>query len=176
MSISKLIGSLVILVCTQLAHGTELPPYVDGSKKFVLIENTDRQAEAWGTCAAAYDVMAALMASKPNQAQYFNDLGNGASMAVVMTHVSAGLDPEMGPAKFNALWNYSKTLAETIPETQRTMILADFEAFGEERSSEFVEKVGETVKICLSNLEGQQAYIDAWRDLAKSGLLAIPGD
>lgn len=176
MFIWKLIGSLVILVCAQHAHGTELAPYVDGSKKFVLIENTDRQAEAWGTCAAAYDVMAALMASKPNQAQYFNDLGNGASMAVVMTHVSAGLDPEMGTAKFNALWNYSKTLAETIPETQRTMILADFEVFGEERSSEFVEKVGETVKICLSNLEGQQAYIDAWRDLAKSGLLTIPRD
>lgn len=176
MFIWKLVGSLVILVCAQFAHGTEFPPYVDGSKKFVLIENTDRQAEAWGTCAAAYDVMAVLMASKPNQAQYFNDLGNGASMAVVMTHVSAGLDPEMGPAKFNALWNYSKTLAETIPETQRTMILADFEALGEERSSEFVEKVGKTVKICLSNLEGQQAYIDAWRDLAKSGLLAVPGD
>lgn len=110
------------------------------------------------------------------QARQYKDLSNGASMAVLMAHVSDGLSADITQNKFNALWNFSKTLADSIPETKRTMILADSEALGKEGSDKFIEKVAATIKVCISNLEGQQTYIDTWRELAKSGLLTMPNN
>ena len=48
------------------------------------------------------------------------------------------------------------------------------ENIGEEDKQVFFDKVVQTGKICIENLEDQQGYIDAWRDLAKSGLLVFP--
>ena len=148
--------------------------YVDGKKPFVLIKDINRQAEAWGTCSAAYEIMATLLESTPAQAKKVKDLGNGASLAVVMSHVTHGLTSDITPEKFDALWAYSKTLADSIPETRRTMILADAEALGDKGAELFANKISETIKVCISNLEGQQSYIDTWRELAKSGLLKLP--
>ena len=149
--------------------------YIVGNKQFLSIKDVNRQAEAWGTCSAAYDVMAmGLGESHPAQAKQYSDLGNGASIAVVMSHVADGLSSDMSPERFNALWNYSKTLADSIPETKTTMILADAETLGDSGAEKFISKLAETVKVCMANLEGQQTYIDTWRELAKSGLLEMP--
>ncbi len=147
---------------------------IDGP--IIQIDDVNRQAEAWGTCAAAYDVMAMFFEDQPARSQQFKDFGNGAELAVIMTHVSGGLEPDMGHEEFSALWNYSKTLGESIPETRKTMILADAESTEEDSAEKFLQRVTNTVKTCVSNLEGQQVYIDTWRELAKNGLLSILAD
>ncbi|WP_203142920.1 hypothetical protein [Marinobacter mangrovi] len=167
---------LATSLLSSFALAEESNSYLSVDGPIIQIDNMNREAEAWGTCSAAYDVMAMLLEERPAQAQQFKNYGNGAALAVVMAHVSDGLERDMSPEQFGALWNYSKTLSESIPETQKTMILADAENAGEKGSDKFVEKVANTVKTCISNLEGQQAYIDTWRELAKSGLLSVPQD
>ncbi len=163
------------LVIGSYAFGDAETSYIIGNKQFLSIKDVNRQAEAWGTCSAAYDVMAMVIGeSNPAQAKQYNDLGNGASLAVAMSHVADGLSSDMDPERFNSMWNYSKTLADSIPETKTTMILADAETLGDSKAEEFITKLAETVKICMANLKGQQAYIDIWRELAKSGLLEMP--
>lgn len=175
MKIIKYIWFLSAVMISSYSFANSDSSYVDGSKPFVSIKDVNRQAEAWGTCSANYDVMAMLLAeSNPAQAKQYRDLGNGASLAVVMVHVSDGLVSDISPERFNSLWNYSKTLADSIPETKRTMILADAEILGEKGTEKFITKVATTTKVCVANLEGQQKYIDAWRELAKSGLLSMP--
>jgi|TARA_B110000908_G_C10192800_1_gene421351 hypothetical protein len=177
MRIIKYVGFFLTLLVAQSAIGSTEMPYVDGSKLFLSINDTNRQAEAWATCSATYDVMAMLLnESNPAQAQKFKDLGNGASMAVVMTHVTDGYSKDIDQDRFNSLWNYSKTLADSIPETMKTMILADAETLGESGTTVFITKVAATVKVCIANLEGQQVYIDTWRELAKSGWLTMPNE
>lgn len=175
MRILKYIGLFYCVAFTQQAIGGNENAYVDGSKPFLEIKDVHRQAEAWGTCSATYDVMSMLLAeSNPAQAKQYSDLGNGASMAVVMAHVADGLSPDISPESFNSLWGYSKTLADSIPETKKTMILAEAESLGESGTEKFIAKLATTLKICMANLEAQQTYIDTWRELAKSGLLTMP--
>ena len=171
------LSSLLLVVClVQNAFSEQRLSYVDGNKPFLLISDANRQGEAWGICAAAYKIMSALLESASAQAQQYENLSNGASLAVVMTHVSKGLSPDMSQDSFNALWNYSKTLADSVPEVQRTTILADAESLGESGKAEFIERLGATVKVCMDNLDGQQTYIDAWRELGKSGLVRVPNE
>ncbi len=169
----QIVAMIALGMFTSLCFSNEAS-YIYGKKRFMDIADVNRQAEAWGTCAAAYDVMALILKSQPAQAKQVKDYGNGASLAVIMTHVSDGLGPDITSDKFNALWNYSKTLGDSIPETKRNMMLAEAEALGEKGSSQFIEKVAATVKVCINNLKYQQVYIDDWRELAKSGLLQIP--
>lgn len=166
---------LVLILCPLVAVAED-DSYLNVEGKIIEIADVNRQAEAWGTCAAAYDVLAMFFEDQPARAQQFRNFGNGAELAVIMTHISDGLDQDMGQQEFSSLWNYSKTLGESIPETRKTTMLADAESAGKEGMDEFLQRVGNTVKQCVSNLDGQQAYIDTWRELAKSGLLSIPGD
>jgi len=80
----------------------------------------------------------------------------------------------MNQSEFNALWNFSKTLMRSIPEVQRTRMLSDMESYLDQDSSIFFNKLKNTLEICTRNLDGQQFYVDSWRNLAKSGLLKIP--
>ena len=82
-----------------------------------------------------------------------------------------GLSSDITPSEFAALWSYSKTLGDTITETRSTMIMADAESLGAKGAETFIKKLSATIKVCQSNLEAQQSYIDLWRELAKSGLL-----
>ena len=76
MNKTKYIGMLAALMLSSYALGNDDIPYVDGSKAFVLITDVNRQAEAWGTCSATYDVMAMLLAeSNPAQAEQYKNLG-----------------------------------------------------------------------------------------------------
>lgn len=171
-----LLSLLLFMGLAQTAFADQRLSYVDGSEPFLLINDANRQGEAWGICAAAYEIMSALMESGSAQAQQYKNLSNGASLAVVMTHVSKGLSSDMSQDSFNALWNYSKTLADSVPEVQKTMILADAESLGESGKGQFIERLGATVKVCVNNLDGQQTYVDTWRELAKSGLIQVPNE
>lgn len=165
-----------ILIASQSAAGSTELSYVDGSKPFLSIKDVNRQAEAWGTCASAYEIMAMILESQPAQAKQVKDFGRGASLAVMMSHVVDGMSSDITPEEFNSLWIYSKTLVDSIPEVSRTMMLAEAESLGEAGAEKFIEKITATIKVCVANLEGQQMYIDTWRDLAKSGLLTLPSN
>jgi len=53
-------------------------------------------------------------------------------------------------------------------------LLADLEADSSEGNEAFLSDLGKTIEVCALNTEGQQTYIDLYRDLARSGLLTIP--
>ena len=148
--------------------------YVSDAKPFLNIKDANRQAEAWGICAATYQITGDLMEADSNKSKQFKMKSNGASVAVVMTHVIAGLKENMSQSEFYALWNFSKTLRRSIPDVARTRILSDLESTTEKDRAMFFDKLKNTLEICISNLDGQQFYIDSWRNLAKSGLLKIP--
>ncbi len=175
MKIIKYARLLTALIISTNSFGSSDSSYVDGSKPFLVIKDVNRQAEAWGTCSAAYDVIAMLLnESNPAQAKHYKELGNGASMAVFISHVVDGFTEATNQDQLNSLWNYSKILADSIPETKKTMILADAESLGESGADEFLTKLVVTLKVCIANLESQQIYIDIVRDFAKSGLITIP--
>ena len=144
-------------------------PYVD-DVQFITIDDVNREADAWATCSAAYEIMAALLEeSEPIISQNLKNMSNGAHMAVTMTHVYDGMqsNPDMEQAGFNVLWTMSKVLGESIPETKVIALLTD----ANHSPKIFPHKLAATIVICNKNSEGQQMYIDLWRILAKSGLL-----
>ena len=173
-----IVTSFVIGVCSFSAHATEAgKSYIDGSKSFLEIKDINRQAEAWAMCSAAYDVMAELLSeAQPAQSKQLSEFANGAQLAVTMSMFAEGLDPEITPERFNALWKVAQLAGTEIPKTRRTMLEAEAEATPKEDISKFISNLAATVEVCVENLSGQQAYIDTWRELAKSGLLAFPDE
>ncbi len=174
MKTNKYIAIVFSLFAFSLANASENSTYVDGSKPFIEIKDVNRQGEAWAICAASYDIIAEIFKSQPAQSKQFSEFANGAELAVGMTLVLEAFDSEISPERFNSLWRYSRLAMKEWPTVQLTAILADAERLGAEGYEGFVDKVAATVKICISNLESQQAYIDSWRVLAKSGLLKLP--
>jgi hypothetical protein len=174
MNSSRFVVAYLLMTLASSAISEVPSSYISSTKPFLEIKDPNRQADAWGTCAAAYQITAELMEVDSNNAKLFKEQSNGASVAVVMTHVHAGLKKDMKQFEFNALWKFSKTLMQSIPEVQRTRILSDLEYSAENGSSMFFDKLKNTLEICTKNLNGQQFYVDAWRNLAKSGLLQIP--
>jgi len=154
-----------------LANAEEAASYIEENKLIIQIQDVNREAEAWATCSAAYEIMSVILKSTPAQARKIKDLSNGATIAVTMSHVTNDLSEDISTEKLSALWAYSQHLAISIPETKKTMMLADAEVLGKDGAELFVEKITKTVEACMKNLDGQQIYIDSWRELAKSGLL-----
>jgi len=170
----RLTAAYLLTILSSPALSEVSSSYISSTKPFSEIKDPNRQADAWGTCAATYQITAELMEADSNKAKLFREQSNGASVAVVMTHVNAGIKKNMNQSEFNALWNFSKTLMRSIPEVQRTRMLSDMESYLDQDSSIFFNKLKNTLEICTRNLDGQQFYVDSWRNLAKSGLLKIP--
>ena len=165
---SNIFGSTAI--ANSIDKGTS---WIDDSVPIFLIEDKHRQAEAWGICSAAWTLASKLLSNdSPAKAQQFEDTARGASLAVGMTYVVNGMK-EQGytPDKFQATWSFAKTAMQSIPESQLTRILAKSET---SKKDLWLYNHMSTLKVCDSNMEGQQFYIDSWRDLATSGLLALP--
>jgi hypothetical protein len=152
------------------AEGT----FLSGDVNFFKINDVDRQAESWASCAAAYDLVATFFPDEPNKAQQYRNFANGAEVAVIMSHVNEATYKDMTPAAFSAMWAYTKTLGDSLSSTRKTSILAEADQADDEvKQNALYKKLGATVNVCTDNLEAQQYYIDAWRDLAKSGMLAV---
>ena len=153
-------------------YAADSESYIDTTIPFVNIEDVNRESEVWATCAATYDIMAEIFeGTQPAQAKQLHEMANGAELAVTMAMVSDGIDDDISPEKFNALWAYSKVAGQEIPKTKKSAIMADAEILGKAGKEVFFRKLTNTAKVCTSNIEAQQAYIDMWRELAKSGLL-----
>lgn len=168
-----LIGFLAgFAIVTNFSYAQSVDTYLSAKTEFITITDANRQAEAWATCAATYDILASFLDVGSAQAQEIKNMGNGAALAVSMTSVAAGFTENISQERFNALWNYSKTLSQTLPDARRTMILADAERLKNDQQR-FVDKLMATARICMENVDAQQKYIDFWRELAKSGLLKV---
>ncbi|BCS95867.1 hypothetical protein DSLASN_14990 [Desulfoluna limicola] len=146
--------------------------FIGKTISIVDIENVDREAEAWARCSCVYSLVSNLVTSKSAISKQYKNLSNGAKLAIVMAHVTGGLQNEdITPEEFEALWNYSITLMDSISEAQMTQILAETEAT--EDKTFIQKKLLNSLKICQDNLSTQQEYIDLYRSLAKSGLLKL---
>lgn len=166
----KLIFILLLISSSHLYAESNGKSYIDGSKSFLEIKDTNRQAEAWAMCAATYDVTAEILAkSNPARARQIKDLGNGAEMAVAMSQIINDLSENITPEKFNAVWLMAKLSMTELPKTRTTMLLAEAESNPDKTI--FMSNLNATLEVCIKNLEAQQMYIDTWRELAKSGLL-----
>lgn len=153
----------------------EARSYVTDSIKIIDIEDVHRESQAWGICAAAYDLLAEIIQeSMPARARQLADLANGAELAVTMSMVVDGFDSDITPERFSRLWSFSKLSGAEIPKAMMNTLLADLEEDSSEGNEEFLSDLGKTVEVCILNTEGQQTYIDIYRDFAKSGLLAAP--
>lgn len=173
----KFIPIVALLICFSSELIAEGKSYVDDSIKIIDTADIHREAQAWGICAAAYDLIAEILQeSAPARAKLLSDLANGAELAVIISMVTREIDDEMTPEQFNNVWNFSKISGGEIPKTMLNVLLADLEADNSEGKSTFLADLGKTVVVCASNSEGQQAYIDMWRDLAKSGLFQISNE
>jgi len=150
--------------------------YVDAGLPFLEIRDSSRQAEAWAVCAASYDIMSTIMEPRsPARAQQLSGLADGAQLAVGMALVINELEADIPMERFRRLWASSAAAMTEWPQARLTSILADADKLGIERADEFGRKINATVVACMSNLEAQRMYIDAWRELVDSGLLELPG-
>lgn len=70
------------------------------------------------------------------------------------------LGTDITPERFNALWKYLKMAIEEWPSSKKITMMADAERLGQGGFQEFLDSIGATNKICISNLEAQQMYID----------------
>jgi hypothetical protein len=167
--VTTLLFSLSVL---SVAEDTVGESYVSNAQSFFLIENVNRQAEAWATCSAVWDIMAQLSTTNggsKSEIELHSNRGSGAKMAVAMSFLSGMLsDDSVDQNQLNATWRVAQTALESMPDVQMTVMLADLEAKG---YAEWLPDLGATMTVCMDNLEGQQSHIDGWRALASSGLL-----
>jgi len=165
---------LLIFFASQCIAAEEKILYLESNESFINISDKNREAEAWATCSAVYQLTASFYKDEqPNQAKVLENQANGAKVAVLMSHFDlANLRKETSVDRFRSTWKLSQLLAESMPETRLNMILADAERLNKQGSDIFINKISATLKVCHDNLEGQQVYIDLWRDLYKSGLLS----
>ena len=173
----KTLAAVVLLLSTTLAQAQNLSSsgtFLKGPANFMQIADVNRQADAWGTCSAVYSVMSMMSQDTPNTAKRLSELANGARVAVTMAHVADGLQRDLDPSQFSAVWDQAKMLGQTISGSQQTMILSQLELIGPADAEGFGERLNNTLTVCGSNLEAQQAYVDMWRSLMKSGLLRSP--
>lgn len=167
--------SLAVVTIGKVYAEVKNRSYVDGSKSFLEIKDVNRQAEAWALCAATYDVMAEILSeAQPARSQQLRELANGAEVAVTMAIVMDGLDSEISKERFNALWAMAKLAGKELPRTRQTMLAAEAESYQNKGAEVFLGNLSATIEVCFKNLEGQQMYIDTWREMAKSGLLQLP--
>lgn len=160
--------SLLMIGCAvSQSESLEGRSYISYKQPFPLIDDVNRQAEAWATCAAVYRIMSNLSDSPAESTQY-NNTGNGAEVAVLMTFMYSVIsedNPE--PSKFYSTWEYAKTLMEAMPEAQSATIMADSKY---QETDKWVANLSATLLQCAGNVEFQQAYIDAYRAMLISGL------
>ncbi|WP_025442279.1 hypothetical protein [Vibrio parahaemolyticus] len=148
--------------------------FLESDSPFATYDDVNKEAQAWGICSSVYLIGSEIFTStQPATAKQYKQLSNGAKLAIVMTHVQDGLTEDIDPDRFNSLWTYSQSLMDSIPETALTMIMAEGERTPANKKSEFMDKIANTMAVCQNNLNLQQAYIDMWRELAKSGLLKL---
>ena len=92
------------------SENNEGKSYIPHSQPFLLIDDVNRQAEAWATCVAVWQIMSEIFNESKAQADEYSNLGNGAKIAIVMTFVSTVISEDKpNPNKFSSTWTLAKT-------------------------------------------------------------------
>tara|TARA_Y100000991_G_scaffold214771_1_gene203302 strand:- start:746 stop:1321 length:576 start_codon:yes stop_codon:yes gene_type:complete len=163
----------LFLGCNALANPTGTgTSWVDESIPILSIGNKHRQAEAWGMCSAVNKIASETFGGDmPAMAKNYNDRANGAAIAAGMTYYVKGQNKNLyTPDQMQASWILSQNMAKSIPEVQLNAIMAQLETSDNQT---WMYNLTATLRTCDSNLDGQQFYIDFWRELAGSGLLKL---
>ena len=130
------------------------------------------QSRIWSTCAAVHELVAVMDdngADSPSAKESANQ-GRGAKVAsaiVFIVDYFEGTDAP-DPAVFASKWQMATMVMESNYETVTTSIFSDMAA----DPAAFSDKLLPTYGYCLSILDVQQDYIDLWREVYGSGLLA----
>ena len=161
--------------------------WVDKSISIRDISNKQKQAEAWGMCSAVYKKASELMETESSEAaKIFSTRANEAAIVAGMVYIDKG-EAAIAAAAFAAGvvhidkgkdWipyteeqkQAMQSMSQNIPEVQFNIIMADLDVLGWDI---WFDKFSVTLEFCISNLDGQQFYIDFWRELASSGLLKL---
>ena len=160
---TMLAGIICIIPMTSLAATS----FLDTDKPFIVIEDEHDRAQAWGTCAAAYDLMSMMQAkASPAYSKQMSDLSNGATIALYMDYIM-GLKGDDSSSQFSARVKMAQVLQESIPDTQLTAMLSMGEQL--EHNKTWINLITGTVNLCLSNRESQQGLINLWRQMYASG-------
>ena len=107
----------------------------------------------------------------PAMAKNYSDRANGAAIAAGMTYYVKGQNgTRYTPDQMQASWILSQNMAKSIPEVQLNAIMGQLETSDNQT---WIYNLTATLRTCDSNLDGQQFYIDFWRELASSGLLKL---
>ena len=158
---------LASIICIIPITSLAATSFLDTDKPFILIEDEHNRAEAWGTCAAAYDLMSMMQAeASPSYSKQMSDLSNGATIALYMDYIM-GLKGDDSSSQFSARVRMAQVLQESIPETQLTAMLSMGEQL--EHNKTWINLITGTVNLCLSNRESQQGLINLWRQMYASG-------
>jgi len=166
---------LMLLLCTSLlslAESFEDISFIEGEHQFILNKDTQKEANSWAMCSAAYSMLAKVNEPEsPEYASKLNQFSNGAGIAIVMTYymrMDTAKDGSSWNEDFARVWRHGVTMRESLIDVAATHIASNIEGHGLEVS---LVKLINTVSICSDNLDAQQAFIDAWRELRESGVL-----
>lgn len=155
--------------------------YIDDRvKTFGSATTSNDEALLWATCSATYDVYAELIKeSKPNTAKSFSNRGNGAQLAVTMSQVAELIlsvdDGDLTDFKdrFDSVWIHAKMIGDSMPETEQTRIMSDFELKYNGDARGWIMKLNRTLEICTENIDAQERYIQLWRTMVKNGMFEV---
>lgn len=130
------------------------------------------QSRIWSTCAAVHEIVAVMDdngADSPSAKESANQ-GSGAKVASAIVFIVDYFDDTDAPdpAIFASKWQMATMVMESNYETVTTSLFSDMAA----DPSAFSERLLPTYRYCLNILDVQQEYIDLWRELYGSGLLA----
>jgi len=172
-AILKKTSLILFFVAAQCIASEDNMSYLESDEQFIRILDKNREAEAWATCAVVYSITASYYEDEnQEQAAVWKNQANGATLAVAMSHFSTIFEEDdVSKERFESTWELAQVLAKGIPETRLAIILADKKSLEKSGSDLFPQKLAETLRVCHGNLEAQQAYIDLWRELFKTGML-----
>ncbi len=167
-----LLIALVVLMCSFRVFSESYAPWIDAAMPIINISNKHRQAEAWGMCSAVNRVVSEIQsAESPSMAKNSSNRANGAAIAAGMTYYVKGEEGiRYTEDQKRASWKLSQEMSKSIPEVQSTAIIAELETLPVDV---WMKKILANLEVCGSNSDGQQLYIDAWRDTAASGFLEL---
>ena len=133
------------------------------------------QSRIWSTCAVVHELVAMMDDKGPDSAsaKQSANQGNGAKLASGIVFIVDYFEETDAPdpTAFASKWEMAKMVMESNHETVTTSILSIMDA----DAVAFSEKLLPTYSYCLNILDVQQFYIDLWRELYGSGLLAPQG-
>ena len=130
------------------------------------------QSRIWSTCAVIHEVVAMMDDKGPDSpsAKESANQGRGAKLASAMAFIVDYFEDtdSPDPAAFVSKWRMAAMAMDSNYETVTTSIFSDMKS----DPDAFAERLLPTYGYCLKILDVQQDYIDLWREMYGSGLLA----